>query len=320
MNRHIPWVEKYRPSEFNDVVLDTLNKRIMENIINTSSFPHLLFYGPPGTGKTTTVVNLIRAYQIKHSSENNDLVIHLNASDDRGIDVIRNQINIFVNSKPLFRKGLKFVILDEVDYMTKSAQQALCCLLQQNNELVRYCLICNYISKIDIGLQREFVRLRFNQLPVDCIHSFLRKVCDSENVIIDDTALLNIQTLYQSDIRSMINFIQSNGGAINVINEQVWSNLFERILSKNCNIAASLTDIRIKHNVNIKQTVNYFIKFIIRNKPLYVTATFLRFVENLIHSINTTNTETYLQYASSRLQSSLTHLDIIHTDTCGRCL
>jgi hypothetical protein len=80
-------------------------------------------------------------------------MIHLNASDERGIDIIRNQINQFVNSKTLFNKGMKFVILDEVDYMTKNAQQALRYLLQNYSSSVRFCLICNYISKIDEGLQ-----------------------------------------------------------------------------------------------------------------------------------------------------------------------
>ncbi len=168
----IPFVEKYRPTLFEDIVLDPLNKQILKNIIDTSYFPNLLFYGPPGTGKTTTIINLINAYQEKQNNKNKDLIIHLNASDERGIDIIRNQINLFVNSKPLFNNGMKFVILDEVDYMTKNAQQALRYLLQNYTSNVRFCLICNYISKIDEGLQNEFIRLRFNQLPREDIINF----------------------------------------------------------------------------------------------------------------------------------------------------
>ena len=126
----IPFCEKYRPNNFEEIVLDSLNKKILKNIIETKYFPNLLFYGPPGTGKTTTIIKLISAYQKKMNNTNKDLVIHLNASDERGIDIIRNQINYFVNSKPLFNNGMKFVILDEVDYMTKNAQQALKYLLQ----------------------------------------------------------------------------------------------------------------------------------------------------------------------------------------------
>ena len=99
-NSGIPLVEAYRPKHFDDIVLDPLNKQILKNIIETSYFPNLLFYGPPGTGKTTTIINLINAYQEKLNNKNKDLIIHLNASDERGIDIIRNQINSFVNSKP----------------------------------------------------------------------------------------------------------------------------------------------------------------------------------------------------------------------------
>ena len=119
-----PWMEKYRPTNFDTIVLDPINKKILSNIIESSYFPNLLFYGPPGTGKTTTIINLVKSYQEKLNIQNKGLMIHLNASDERGIDIIRNQINCFVNSKPLFHTGMKFVILDEVDYMTKNAQQA----------------------------------------------------------------------------------------------------------------------------------------------------------------------------------------------------
>ena len=173
MNDNRPWIEKYRPNKFEDIVLEDSNKTLLNNIIATNNFPNLLFYGPPGTGKTTTIINMINSYQIKHKQKKKGLMIHLNASDDRGIDIIRNQINSFVNTKTLFGNGVKFVILDEVDYMTKNAQQALRYLIQQYSQNIRFCLICNYISRIDISLQNEFVRLRFCQLPKSDIYHFL---------------------------------------------------------------------------------------------------------------------------------------------------
>ena len=121
----IPWVEKYHPDVFEDIVLDPINKTILNNICNSKNFPNLLLYGPPGTGKTTTIINTINKYQETHNEVHKGLVIHLNASDERGIDIIRNQIRQFVNSDTLFVTGKKFVILDEVDYMTKHAQQSL---------------------------------------------------------------------------------------------------------------------------------------------------------------------------------------------------
>ena len=125
INASQPWVEKYRPSTFDEIVLEDINRSMLKNIIDSDSFPNLLLYGPPGTGKTTTIINLVKNYQERYNQINKGLMIHLNASDERGIVTIRNQISQFVHSKALFSDGLKIVILDEVDYMTKNAQQAL---------------------------------------------------------------------------------------------------------------------------------------------------------------------------------------------------
>ena len=186
MNKNIPWIEKYRPDKFENIVLDEINQSLLKNIIETNHFPNILFYGPPGTGKTTTIINVINSYQEKYNQKNKDLMIHLNASDERGIDIIRNQISQFVNSKCLFNKGLKFVILDEVDYMTKNAQQALKYLLQKYPDNVRFCLICNYISRIDESLQNEFMRCRFNKLPKDKVFGFIKKIIINESIDITD--------------------------------------------------------------------------------------------------------------------------------------
>ena len=226
----IPWVEKYRPKHFDDIVMDKYNKLLLENVLKMDYFPNVLLYGPPGTGKTTTIINLINKYQILKNNINKGLYIHLNASDERGIDTIRNQINQFVNSKPLFTVGMKFVILDEVDYMTKNAQQALKYLLQSYKADVKFCLICNYISKIDETLQNEFIKLRFNMLPTKNILLFLKNIVNNENLNIDDKQLTNIQLFYKSDIRSMINFLQlnysTNTKSIKIMDNNVWENLY----------------------------------------------------------------------------------------------
>ena len=96
---YIPWVEKYRPINFDDIVLDNDNKLFFNNILKQNYIPNILLYGPPGTGKTTTIINLINRFQHNNNQQNKGLMIHLNASDERGIDIIRNQINNFVNSK-----------------------------------------------------------------------------------------------------------------------------------------------------------------------------------------------------------------------------
>ena len=308
----IPFMESYRPKKFEDIVLDPLNKQILQTIIDTSYFPNLLFYGPPGTGKTTTIINLINAYQTKLNIKKKDLIIHLNASDERGIDIIRNQINFFVNSKPLFHSGMKFVILDEVDYMTKNAQQALRYLLQNYTSNVRFCLICNYISKIDEGLQNEFIRLRFNQLPKNDIIKFLTNISISEKLNMSEKSISCIQKLYKSDIRSMINFMQSNQdivnkeNEINIIDNDIWEKLLSKLLKREKLevITEFVHIISINYNIDKKNIIKDFLNYIIRNYPIFLTNDFFNFVENLMHS-QIQNNNIHICYSLSRLSSLL---------------
>jgi len=317
MNNGYVWMEKYRPTQFEDIVLDPLNRQILKNIIDTSYFPNLLFYGPPGTGKTTTIINLINAYQEKLGIKNKDLIIHLNASDERGIDIIRNQISFFVNSNPLIHTGMKFVILDEVDYMTKNAEQALRYLLQNYTGNVRFCLICNYISKIDEGLQNEFIKLRFNQLPQKDIVRFLKNISDVEDLQLSNETLTLIQNMYKSDIRSMINYIQSNQDIIkmvnsknkftqfNIIDNSIWETIIDSIKKKENieKINLYIYDISVKYNIDKKNIIKIFLNYIIRNKTDIVSKDFLCFVENIIHSQNNNYNNVY--YCISRLSSFL---------------
>jgi len=316
MTSGIPFVERYRPKCFDDIVFDPLNKKILQNIIDTSYFPNLLFYGPPGVGKTTSIINLINAYQEKVGIKNKDLIIHLNASDERGIDIIRNQISFFVNSKPLFHGGMKFVILDEVDYMTKNAQQALRYLLQNYSNTARFCLICNYISKIDEGLQNEFLRLRFNQLPSEDINSFLKNIAKSEKLNINEKSIECIQQLYKSDIRSMINFMQSNqynfklnddnfnnNLNFNIIDNNIWELLTNKLKKDKLeDLNSYVNSVSIKYNIDKKNIIKDYLNYIIRNKSSLITPQFLNFVENLMHS-QESNNQTFVNYSLSRLSS-----------------
>jgi replication factor C subunit 3/5 len=313
----VPWMEAYRPTNFENIVLDPLNKKILKNIIDNLYFPNLLFYGPPGTGKTTTIINLINAYQEKVNIKNKDLIIHLNASDERGVDIIRNQINSFVNSKPLFNSGMKFVILDEVDYMTKNAQQALRYLLQNYSNNVRFCLICNYISKIDDGLQNEFLKLCFKQLPSDNIINFLKNISDTEQLNFSYDSLKSIQQLYKSDIRSMINFMQSNQDNfkkqldVNIIDNAAWDNLLELIKKKENieSIYKNIQSISIKYNIDKKNIIKDFLNYIIRNHSNITNTVFYNFVENLMHSC-VQNNNLNVNYSIARLSTIILQLEL----------
>ena len=311
----IPFVEKYRGKKIDDIVLDPYNKKIIQNILDTSYFPNLLLWGPPGTGKTTTIINLVNAYQEKNNQLNKGLMIHFNASEERSVEIIRNQVNQFVNSNTLLGEGTKFIILDEIDYMTKNAQQALKHLLQSYSSSVRFCLICNYISRIDEGLQNEFIKLRFNQLPKDDIINFLQNIVEKENLNMNRQSLMLIQKLYKSDIRSMINFMQSNQGVQStttttpdstkifyIIEDDIWAKLYTKFASKETfdKLISIIQQISTAYNIDKKNIIKDFLNYIIRNKPATVSPPFLTFVENIMHTQDSKNTY-YINYSISQL-------------------
>lgn len=340
---NIPWIEKYRPTHFDNIVLDPMNRQLFQNIIRERYFPNLLFYGPPGTGKTTTIMNLINEYQnmsehnrgtkkvyAQCSGKSRENVIHLNASDERGIDIIRVQINQFVKTKNMFESGYKFVILDEVDYMTKNAQQSLKTLLQTCVNNVRFCLICNYISKIDESLQNEFICVRFNQLPKCEIHNFIMDIAKKENIYLSEDNISTIQKIYHSDIRSMINFIQLNHDIcgkgnelheeMNIITDKVWKTIFDMLSGNfmcinennkrengevknekprtytNEEIIQYIHDISMKYNMDKRTLLNHYFDYTIRNIPHLITHEYLSIVENIVNIHDDIPIETVLVY------------------------
>jgi len=278
-------------------------------MLETNYFPNILLYGPPGTGKTTTIINLINSYQKKHNEENKGLMIHLNASDERGIDIIRSQIYHFVNSNSLFYKGTKFVILDEVDYMTKNAQQALKYLLHGFNNNVRFCLICNYISRIDESLQNEFMRIRFNQLPENKIIEFLNTIVKKEELNIKPEKIKYIQKIFNSDIRSMINYIQANQSDIknnNIINNNIWIKLTNILRSDNYNKATIfINKIISNYKCDIKTLIKDYFNYIIQNEEETISYSFLKFTEFVTH-LNESNNNNIISYIVPKLHILLT--------------
>jgi replication factor C subunit 3/5 len=279
----IPLVEKYRPSDFNDIVLDDMSKTILTNIISGQVFPNLLFYGPPGTGKTTTAMNVVKQYQRNHGSSNNS-VIHLNASDDRGIEVMRTQIYNFASSTALFETGLKIVILDEADYMTKPAQVALKYIIHKYSTNLRICIMCNYISKIDDGLLSEFVIFRFNNLPEDRIAELLRSIVMSEQISISNEDLAYIQTLYKSDIRSMINCIQTyqhSTRPIPIITPALMSSIYTMFHNKHP--IPEIINAILSTDYDPKCVIKYLMNDIIQTHSHVITSELLTIMSNIVH-------------------------------------
>lgn len=279
MNNNIPWVEKYRPNDFNNIILNESNKTIFNNMINYNVFPNLLFYGPPGTGKTTTIINLINLYQMKYNQVSKSLILHLNASDDRGIEIIRNNINIFVKTNNLFCQGIKFIILDEVDCMTKPAQYALKVLIQNSCSNVKYCLICNYISKIENCLKNEFLKIRFNNIPQKNILNLLNIIKKKENINVTKYQLKSISDFFDSDIRSMINYLQINyNKKFMLLNNKTLNIIYEMNINNSNNSNNNITKyidkiyyISNNYEITVKNLLKNYLIYLINNNIIDYT-------------------------------------------------
>lgn len=272
-----PWAEKYRPQTLAKVVLDDANQQLFGCILKKQTFPNLLLYGPPGTGKTTTIINLVREYQECTSQVAKDHTMHLNASDDRGIDIIRTQILQFVSAHAFFTEGLKFVILDEVDAMTKNAQVALRHIIQEHSTNVRFCLICNYISRIDKALQSMFVLARFNTTPRSSLLSLLDEVAKGEDVSCQENDLCRIIDTYGSDVRSMINALQlfAHSPCDSKISDSDVEMLYSNITDTNVDLATLHRELRTLSeckNCHERDVIYHLLDWLIRTKAEKVRA------------------------------------------------
>jgi replication factor C subunit 3/5 len=177
------------------------------NLIDNDNLPHLLLYGPPGTGKTSTIV--AAAKRMYGSSKYSSMTLELNASDARGIDVVRNEIKEFAGTKQLFSKGVKLIILDEADAMTSDAQFALRRVIEKYAKNARFCLICNYVSKIIPALQSRCTRFRFAPLAPHQIQGRLEFVAQQEKVNLTEDGVKAILALSGGDMRRVLNLLQS---------------------------------------------------------------------------------------------------------------
>ncbi len=213
MNKNIPWLEKYRPKKIKDIVSQEEITNILNNIILTKEMPHLLFYGSSGVGKTTAILALcIELYGIKKFYDN---VLELNASDERGINVVRNKIITFARLKigtpdpdypcPPF----KIIILDEAEAMTKDAQSALRKVMEEYTDIARFCFICNNIHQIIEPINSRCMKLKFKTIPIININNKLMEIALIENINIKMDDLKAISEISNGDLRKSILFLQN---------------------------------------------------------------------------------------------------------------
>lgn len=218
-SENLPWVEKYRPQCLDDIEGQNETIITIRKFAQEGRIPHLLFYGPPGTGKTSTIIALAKELYGKNYK---NMVLELNASDDRGIDVVRDQIKNFASTRQIFTSGFKLIILDEADAMTNIAQNALRRIIEKFTKNTRFCILANYSNKLNPALLSRCTRFRFSPLSNTAIKNKINYVIKMENLKISNNALDSLIKLSKGDMRKALNVLQSCKSSLNdLINDEI---------------------------------------------------------------------------------------------------
>ncbi|OJJ75672.1 hypothetical protein ASPBRDRAFT_168819 [Aspergillus brasiliensis CBS 101740] len=215
-----PWVEKYRPKTLDDVAAQDHTTKVLQRTLQASNLPHMLFYGPPGTGKTSTILALAKS--LFGPSLYRSRILELNASDERGIGIVRDKIKNFARAQLTHSTGLdaeylaqypcppfKIIILDEADSMTQDAQSALRRTMEQYSRITRFCLVCNYVTRIIEPLASRCSKFRFKALDNTAAGERLEQIAKFENLRLEDGVVDKLIACSEGDMRRAITYMQS---------------------------------------------------------------------------------------------------------------
>lgn len=282
------WVEKFRPKNLDEVESQEDIIMSLKNCIKTKNLPHLLFFGPSGCGKTSTILALAREmFGQKYWS---DRVIELNASDERGIKVVREKIKRYAMNSVNLDSSIppwKIIILDEADNMTSDSQFALRKIMEDYSKVTRFCIICNYHNKIIDPIVSRCSLYRFKPIPKENIHLKLKDICEKENSIIDNNSIEMIEKLSRGDLRKAINFLQrcrnfkqfSNNNINNInielietmsgiIPNVLLNEFIEECINKNSNKVDKMIDNFYHQSYSLTVMIPYILDIIIKHKKI----------------------------------------------------
>jgi replication factor C small subunit len=200
------WIEKYRPATLDDVVGQIEIVKRLKSYVASGNLPHLLFSGPPGVGKTAAAISIVK--EIFGDTWRNNF-IELNASDERGIDVVRHKVKDFARMAPLGDADFKVIFLDEADALTNDAQSALRRTMERYSATCRFILSCNYSSKIIEPIQSRCAVYRFRPLSDEAIRERIKHIADQEGLIVTEDGLDAIKYVARGDMRKAINALQA---------------------------------------------------------------------------------------------------------------
>jgi replication factor C subunit 3/5 len=269
------FTEKYRPTNLNDIKSQKHIITILDQIIETGNIENnILFYGRPGCGKTSAMLCFAKKY---YGDNYKNMILELNASDDRGVNMVRNTISDFVDVKLFFNNKKKMIILDEADSMTIDAQNLLIKLMEENKNVI-FCFICNYINKISLAITSRCLCFRFNNIKIQDMNNLIIMIAKNENIEIpNDTLLKDIYKFGKKDMRKCINIFQNI-----VENKKINTNIHKIFNYPTKEHIKIIIDTLTNNKICIKDSFN-IINSLITNEQLILS----KIINELTYYINT---------------------------------